>query len=71
VGLNLGPHAIDKGCMPNSQTEPQSAGFWETVTSALAALARQGGGSLTHNPLPELRFTAREWDHAADRSERK
>jgi hypothetical protein len=49
------------------QTEPQSPTFWETVTSALAALARKGGGSLTESPLPELRFAAREWDHAAER----
>jgi hypothetical protein len=51
------------------QAEPQSVGFWETVTCALAALARKGGGSLTDSPLPELRYTAREWDHAADRRE--
>jgi hypothetical protein len=51
------------------QAEPQSAGFWETVTSALAALARKGGGSLTDSPLPELRYAAREWDHAAERGE--
>jgi hypothetical protein len=52
--------------MLNSQTEPQSAGFWQTVASVLAALARKGGGSLTENPLPELRYAAREWNRAAD-----
>jgi hypothetical protein len=51
--------------MLTSQTETQS-GFWHTVSSALAALARQGGGSLTDSPLPELRFAAREWEQAAD-----
>jgi hypothetical protein len=52
--------------MPNSKTKPQPAGFWDTVTSVLAALARQGGGSLTESPLPELRFAAREWDRASE-----
>jgi hypothetical protein len=55
--------------MPSSHTEQRPAGFWETFTSALAAIARKGGGSLTDSPLPELRFTAREWDHAAERAE--
>jgi hypothetical protein len=57
--------------MLNSQTEGQSAGFWQTVVSVLAVLARKGGGSLSENPLPELRYTAREWDRAADRPEQK
>ena len=51
------------------ETDPRSAGFWETVTAARAALARHGGGSLTESPLPELRYAAREWDHAAERHE--
>ena len=53
--------------MLNSQTEQHPESFWETVSSVLAALARKGGGSLTHSPLPELRYAAREWDRAADR----
>ena len=52
--------------MLNSPIESKSPGFWQTVASALAAIARQGGGSLTHSPLPELRYAAREWDHVAD-----
>ena len=40
--------------------------FWQTVGTALAALARKGGGSLSDNPLPELRYTAREWERAPE-----
>jgi hypothetical protein len=52
--------------MLESQLEPRPTGFWQTVASVLAALARKGGGSLTDNPLPELRYAAREWEQAAD-----
>jgi hypothetical protein len=56
--------------MLNTQTATRSVRFWETVTYVFAAIARKGGGSLTENPLPELRFTAREWDHAAERPDK-
>jgi hypothetical protein len=57
--------------MHGSQTEARSAGFWQTVTSVLAALARKGGGSLSDSPLPELRYAAREWERASERREQK
>jgi hypothetical protein len=57
--------------MHGSQTEARSAGFWQTVTSVLAALATKGGGSLRDNPLPELRYTAREWDRVSERREQE
>jgi hypothetical protein len=57
--------------MHGSPTETRFAGFWQTFTSVLAALARKGGGSLTDSPLPELRYAAREWDRASERREQK
>lgn len=52
--------------MPNSADNTDGGGFWQTVAGALAALARQGGGSLLESPMPELRYAAREWQQAVD-----
>ena len=51
-------------------TEPQSAGFWEPVKPPRSRRLPRKGGRLTDSPLPELRYAAREWDHAAERRER-
>jgi hypothetical protein len=52
---------IDIGSMEHSNGEARAgAGFWEAVTSALAAIARRTGCSLKESPLPEIREVARD-----------
>jgi hypothetical protein len=58
--------------MSNSPIDRRlSTRFWQVVGTALAALARKGGGSLSDSPLPELRHTAREWQRARDLSSKQ
>jgi hypothetical protein len=46
----------------DSSEKPETRGsFWEIISAALSALAKESGCSLHHSPLPELREAARDW----------
>lgn len=61
--LNLSAELIDISIVQRSPSEAREAtAFWETVTTALATLARRTGCSLKDSPLPEIREVAEDLD---------
>jgi hypothetical protein len=44
-----------------SHPETRFAALWQKIGTALTALVRKSGNSLTHSPLPEIREAARDW----------
>ena len=46
---------------PMHELTPSPTGFFARVATALAILARYGGCTLLHHPLPEVREVGAEW----------